>query len=384
IGAELTQELTGTADGLSAAGVPTTVEDLIGWNAWMEMTEYWWPTVMNEHSHTARTGPRGSHCSGFIATGGATADGKIVIGHESFDDFWAGQHFNVILDITPDEGHRMVMQTVAGYFISMTDFLITSAGLAITETTIACFRGYDESKTPEYVRARRASQYAGSIDEWIELMNRDENGGYANTWMIGDINTGEIARYEEGLLNQKLDRTFDGVYTGSNVALDPRIRGLETYDSGFNDPRQHTGARRLRWMQLLDIHSGAITVDSGKLMLADTFDPYLGYENPSSRTICAHFDSDPMHFASDPHGVWNVPFVPAGSVDAKIAHADDIADMALWARFGRADGVPFDAAAFLRQHPLFSWQEEVLVSRPGRPWVRITTPSGSSTKNRGA
>ena len=29
-------------------------------------------------------------------------------------------------------------------------------------------------------------------------------------------------------------------------------------------------------------------------MLGDTFDPYLGYTNPSSRTICSHYDADPI------------------------------------------------------------------------------------------
>lgn len=36
-------ELQGMADGLSAAGVPQTVDDLIGWNAYYEVTGYWWP-----------------------------------------------------------------------------------------------------------------------------------------------------------------------------------------------------------------------------------------------------------------------------------------------------------------------------------------------------
>lgn len=34
------EELQGMADGLTAAGVPSTLEDLIGWNDWMEITGY--------------------------------------------------------------------------------------------------------------------------------------------------------------------------------------------------------------------------------------------------------------------------------------------------------------------------------------------------------
>ena len=111
------------------------------------------------------------HCSAFIATGSATVDGRIVIGHQSFTEFWNGQYFNLILDITPDEGHRMVMQTSPGWIASMTDFWVTGAGLVAVETTIVGFQDFDPTKIPEYVRARKASQYATSIDEWIELIN---------------------------------------------------------------------------------------------------------------------------------------------------------------------------------------------------------------------
>src|SRR5262249_55335335 len=35
---ELMEEMEGMAAGFTRAGVPTTVDDVIGWNAWMEMT----------------------------------------------------------------------------------------------------------------------------------------------------------------------------------------------------------------------------------------------------------------------------------------------------------------------------------------------------------
>lgn len=366
---EFLDEMQGVADGISAAGTPTTLDDIIGWNAWMELTDYWWPTVADKYSKNPPKGPRGSHCSGLVATGSATVDGKVVLAHESFDEFWAGQYFNICLDITPSSGHRIVMQTIAGYLASMSDYYVTSAGMAITETTLAGFRGYDPEKEPEYSRARRAAQYADNIDHWVELMHEGENGGYANTWLLADANTGEIARYEEGLIYQKLDKTMDGAFFGCNAAFDPRIRNLECADVGYNDPRQQTGARRMRFMQLLDQFHGKIDVELAKKILADTYDPYMGYINPSSRGICSHYDEDPQYHACDPGGVWNVPFYPAGSVDGKATCGDDILKMSMWGRYGRADGVEFDAEEFLKQHPLWNWQEPYLKSRPSQPWT---------------
>ena len=46
---------------------------------------------------------------------------------------------------------------------------------------------------------RTANQYASSIDEWCKIMKKENNGGYANSWLLGDVNTNEIARLELSL-----------------------------------------------------------------------------------------------------------------------------------------------------------------------------------------
>ncbi|WP_368911692.1 C45 family autoproteolytic acyltransferase/hydolase [Taklimakanibacter deserti] len=370
---EQLDEMRGIAAGFTKAGVPTTLDQIIGWNAWMEMTGYWWPTVAGQYKNAA-PGAVGmnkakSHCSAFIATGSATADGKIVIGHESFTEFWNGQYFNVIVDITPDKGYRMVMQTSPGWIGSMTDFWVTGGGLVVVETTLVGFVGYDTSKVPEYVRARTASQYASSIDEWVKLVEAQNNGGYANAWLIGDIKSNQIAKYEQGLIYQNLEKKKDGWFFGANVPDDPRIRNLESSDVGYNDIRQQTGARRMRWPQLLSQHEGRIDAAIGQAMLGDTFDVYLMRIEPSSRTISSHYDTDPQPYVSDPNAVWNVPYYPAGSVDGKVTTADAARSMSMWGRFGRADGLAFDADEFLRIHPQWNWQQGYLKSRPSEPWT---------------
>lgn len=377
---ELLEEMEGIAAGYSDQGVPATLEDIVGWNAWMEMTGYWWPWAQ---AHPDKGFPRAvsgrnakSHCSAFIATGSATVDGRIVIGHQSFTEFWNGQYFNLILDITPDEGHRMVMQTSPGWIASMTDFWVTGAGLVAVETTIVGFQDFDPTKIPEYVRARKASQYATSIDEWIELINAGNNGGYANMWLIGDIKTNEIANYEQGLQFQNLKKKSDGWYFGDNAPNDPRIRNLECSDVGFDDIRQQTGARRMRWPQLLRQFAGRIDAATGQKILGDVYDVYLNRLCPSSRTICSHYDEDPQPYVSDPNAVWNIPFFPAGSVDGKITTAELAKDMSMWGIFGRADGAAFDADEFLRIHSQFDYQRGCLIDRPSQPWTLFDGRSG--------
>lgn len=369
---DLLDEMQGMVDGLEAAGYEETLDGIIGWNAFYEISGYWWPKnapVIIGKIPNEMLIPKASHCSAIAATGSATTDGRVVLAHESFDDFWSGQYFNVCLDMTPQKGNRIVMQSVPLYVDSMTDFYVTSAGLAITETTLAGFSGYDENGIPEYVRVREAAQFASNIDEFVDIINKGNNGGYANAWLIADNNTGEIARFEQGLKFQALERTKDGCFFGCNAVFDPRIRNLECKDNGYNDPRQQTGARRQRWMELIDQYSGHIDVEVAKKMLADTYDVYLGYNNPSSRCICSHYDVDPQYYADDPNAVWNIPFYPGGSCDGKATSGAEIDKMQMWGRYGRADGIEFDVDEFMRHHPLWKWQEGYLKSRPSEPWT---------------
>lgn len=162
------------------------------------------------------------------------------------------------------------------------------------------------------------------------------------------------------------DRRF---YYGCNACHNPRIRNLECVDNGYNDVRQQTGARRARFEQLMPQLAGTIDDDVAKRILADKFDPYLGYINACSRNICAHYDVDPQYYADDSHGVWNVPFFPGGSCDGKCASAEDIEALRMWGIFGRADGEPFDADEFMAQHPQWNWQRGYLYDRPSQPWT---------------
>jgi len=273
------------------------------------------------------------------------------------------------LDITPSTGFRLVFQATPGYIASMTDFWIASSGLVIAETTIVGFQGYKTDAVPEYVRARVASQNAKSIEQWVSLVNNGNNGGYANMWLLADINTNEIASFEQGLKFTNFTKLTDGTIFGENAPNDPRIRNLECTDVGYNDIRQQTGARRTRWPVLLSQYNGKINAINGQAMLADTYDVYLQKVNPSLRTICSHYDEDPQYYVSDPNAVWNEPFTPAGSVDGKVTTAVLAKDMKMAAIFGRADGAPFDAATFLQKQPQWNWQAPYLLDRPTQPWA---------------
>lgn len=362
--AENLAEIDGMVEGMKAAGHPTTREELITYNGSIELTGYWWPIELKKIKD-APPAPVRESCSSFIATGKMTRDGNIVLGHNTMMDYH-GAFPNVIEDIVPAHGHRILWQTEPGWIHSGTDFFITDAGLVGSETTIGDFSGFDTNGVPEFTRMRRATQDANSIDEWCRIMRTGNNGGYANAWLLGDIHSGEIARLELGLKEVGFEKKRDGYFCGSNIAEDLKLLRFET-DTKDTDIRDSDVARRVRWKQLMKQYAGRIDVRLAKRFEADHFDTYLGKEVADGRTLCGHFELE-----NEPAGSWpGVPFGCAGTVDAKVVDANLAKKMCFEARWGSACGRPFDAQKYLTAHPQFDWMESILKSRPSEPWTQF-------------
>src|SRR5450755_4258792 len=143
------------------------------------------------------------HCSAFAATGPATRDGKMVIGHVTMWPLTLAEQTNVWLDVKPENGHRILMQSYPGGIESGTDWYQNDAGIVLTETTIRQ-TPYNPQGTPVAFRARMAIQYGGSITEMVKQLGTRNNGLYTNEWLMGDAKTNEIAMYELGTNKTKL------------------------------------------------------------------------------------------------------------------------------------------------------------------------------------
>lgn len=115
-------------------------------------------------------------CSAFAATGPATADGQIVFGQIFMWSGYTGVHWNVITDIEPSEGYRLVYHTFPGGIHSGADFYINSAGLIIGETTVSQ-TPFEPDSTPQSNRIRKAAQYGASIDDIARRRTLDGTGG---------------------------------------------------------------------------------------------------------------------------------------------------------------------------------------------------------------
>ena len=238
---EYQAELQGIVDGLRANKTKLDLDDVVALNAFQELDDYYvpWLDARTRSANTPRPETPG-HCSAFVATGSWTKDHQIVMAHSNWTSYMAGERWRIVFDIVPQSGHRMLMDGFPGVIASDDDFGVNSGGLMISETTMGYFHGWDPSGKAEFVRARKAMQYAGSIDDFVKIMLDGNNGGYANDWLLGDRKSGEIARFELGLKHTKVWRTKDGYYSGANFPSDPDvIKDETTYDP--ND--RSTGAQ---------------------------------------------------------------------------------------------------------------------------------------------
>jgi hypothetical protein len=366
IDAEYQQELEGIAKGAQSKGVKLDVWDIVALNGAIELPSYYVPWLnKREHAMNAPHILPDGHCSAFIATGSYTRDGKIVIAHNNWSSYADGERWTVMFDIQPAHGHRMVMDGEPGVITSQDDFGVTDAGLIITETTITQFIGWNPDGKPEFMRSRKAMQYADSIDDYVSIIKDGNNGGYANDWLIGDRKTGEIAYLELGLKNTPLWRTKDGYFISSNFARDPDLIKNETDSFDPQNTSSSMNARHVTWERKIAQNKGRIDVALAEEFLANHEDSFTGKVGPDARTLCGHIDVDP-------HGVpqWNdPPYYPDGAVTGKVTDSDLAAHLSLIARAGHPCGEDFIAAPFLAAHPEFSYLKPILKDMKAGPWT---------------
>jgi len=360
---EYREELQGIADGLKAQGVNLDVWDVVALNASPE-----WGYYVKEYDrqHKLETSARlaaAEHCSAFVATGAYTKDGKIVIAHNNWSGYLEGERWVVIVDLAPAKGYRFLMDSMPGFIHSGDDFGINSAGIMITETTISRFAGYDPNGIPEFVRARKAMQYAGSIDEFARLMKEGNNGGYANDWLVADRKTNEIASLELGLKNVLLERKQDGYFVSSNFPISSKLAREET-NFDLQDAGESSNARHVRWQQLMKGYKGKIDVAAAQRFLADHYDTYEKKDDPDERTLCGHIDLSPR--GSRP---WQPPFGTAGAVQNKVVDSTLAERMSFTASAGHSCGIDFKAAEHMRKHPELSWEKDLLRDMDSHPWT---------------
>jgi hypothetical protein len=353
---EIYEEMRGISHGAKKMGIHFSVDALIAWNSAFGMG----PFFENESKEKME------RCSAFIATGDSTQNGEIVMAHNTHTDFLTGQLMNVIMYVYPSSGNHFVMQISPGYVASGSDWFLCSTGIIGCESTIGGTEYKPKFGSPFFCRIRQAMQYGKTLDEYVEIMLKNNAGDYACSWLFGDINTNEIMQFEIGLDKHNLNRTNNGLFYGMNSAFSFDLNNTETTDTDFHDFSTSSGSRNYRLDALLNnVYSGKINTDNAKTVISDHYDVFLNKEIMNGRSICNHAEKDE-------HGsTRRDAFYPRGCTDGKVVNSKMAKNLEFEGRFGSACGRIFNVKNHFKLHPEHKEWEPYLENIDNEPWVSI-------------
>lgn len=240
-------EMRGMADGMNASKVnmkhktgPIDLLDIVTVNSAIDLGQLNSALAKTATPVSGRSFPpsgeeeipdRLHKCSAILANHSATVNGGLVFFQMFMWNGYTGVQFNVICDVVPEKGRRLVYETFPGGIHSGTDFYINDAGIMIGETTTQQ-TPFDSTGRPQSDRIRKAAQYAASIDDVVRILTTRNNGLYTNDWLIGDARANEIAVLLLGTKKFKLWRSRNHDFPGNttdfywcvNNARDPEVR----------------------------------------------------------------------------------------------------------------------------------------------------------------
>lgn len=360
---EWTQELEGMVEGAKTKGVIIHLDFLIAWNLYLSMDPYF------KHGPCTRGHQR---CSAFIATGQATHDHKIVMGHNTHCGFDEASLSNILSYVYPDKGHAFMMQTMPGLIASSMDWFISASGMMGCESTIGNFTEVpDFSKTPYFCRIRECMQYGATMDDYLRIMQTSNAGDYACGWLFGDVNTGEIAMLELGKSHVAVERTFSGFYVGTNWVKNEELRRTETTES-HTTKHGVDGAflRNQRLTYLLNTrYWGKLDATSAKKVLADHFgiDSGEGHDKSpgSGYSICRHLELEPNAMSG------HTAYEPYGAIDGKVTTSKLAKRMGFWGRWGSSCGRTFRMEEHVNKHPKYQSMMAWVQNFSAKPWTKF-------------
>ena len=322
---EILEEMKGIADGAKASGAKwnkrdidlvdivtaNTINDLWTLEEAMPVT----PTGLEglglslpKYAAPAAERTKNEHCNTFVATGPATRDGRMVIGHTTWFPLLLDEQTNVLLDIQPAAGRRLLMQSYPGGIESGTDYYQNDVGIVLTETTLQQ-SPFNRRGASAAFRARKAIQYGTDISQVVEYLKQDNNGLYSAEWLIGDAKNNEIAMFELGSNRTKLYRSSqgewfggtEGFYWGCSNTKDLNVR-LECQPDPKGPPVHLPFVptpRDIKWQELYRQFKGSI----------DEQFAFLAFQTP--------------------------PLVGPIAMDAKVTTAEMASRMMCWVLFGK-------------------------------------------------
>jgi hypothetical protein len=236
---------------------------------------------------------------------------------------------------------------------SSTDWFISESGIIGCETTISDINYIPdfENGVPYFFRIRKAMETGKTLDDYVSIMMDQNAGDYACSWLFGDINSGEIMRFELGKNAHGIERTKDGLFYGMNSAFNQELATKETNDKTMDDLTTINGSRNVRLKQLLN--EKKLDLKYAKEILADHYDCRENKFRKGMRGICKHKECETGE---------NYNF--AGTVDGKVTDTTLAKQLRFIGRMGSSCGRPFLKKDYLNV-------PDCVENMPKYPWTKL-------------
>ena len=296
-------------------------------------------------------------------------DGKIVMAHSNWSSYADGERWTVVFDIAPASGQHRADGRAPGVITSQDDFGVNAAGLMITETTLPMAKGLDLNGMPEFVRSRKAMQYATTIDEYATIIKRGKQRRLCQ--LVDDRGPQDRARsatWSWDCSRRRCGERRTAILLSRTLPRDPELIRNETDGFKLNDLSFSPNARRATWEKRMAENKGRIDIEMAEKFLADHDDSYTGKVDADDRSLCGHIDRAKLGV---PQWDWG-PYFPGGSVTGKVADSDMAGKMSLVAHAGHPCGEDFLAAPFLAAHPEYGYLKPILKDMISGPWTEFS------------
>uniref|UniRef100_A0A0R3RHQ1 Phospholipase B-like n=1 Tax=Elaeophora elaphi TaxID=1147741 RepID=A0A0R3RHQ1_9BILA len=134
------------------------------------------------------------HCSGLVKLAPGNAD--LFVAHVSMSGYETMNRILKVYKFAFDKeevpGYATSFSSYPGSLASLDDFVLSSSGLAVIETTINIFNQslYDTIRTDGqlhcWIRSIIATKLANTAKEWVQIFARYNSGTYNNQWSVVD------------------------------------------------------------------------------------------------------------------------------------------------------------------------------------------------------
>ena len=308
----LKEEIVGIADGVKAAGVDLTLEQILLWNTnydqWcIHAHPNYWRDDEGVSNPVGPTGLAGGGCSSFCAWDEwAGGDGKLIFGKNE-DNFNMPEQLDqrLLIVADPDEGYGYAFLSYPGMIGLDGGFnekgfeMMTQLNSMQHESMEGCGIG---------VFTRLLLTHAGTVDEAIKIFqNHPRCTGIA--YHVADARNKKAAVIETSAKMVCVRHPMSGVkalwqsnhsncypgwmgYSGYNMVEDQLpvnqlddISTVENWQKSLKDPYNfyvQAPSRFERYRQLIHEHYGNITVENAIKILSDCYDPYTKTSRPKA------------------------------------------------------------------------------------------------------